>query len=1187
MNWRLLTPILFLVVSCKNTTLFEKVSSGHTHIDFTNIINDNDSLNVLDVENLYNGGGIGIGDFNNDGLQDIYFSANTVSNKLYLNKGDFEFEDVTEAAAVTGEGRWGRGISVVDINNDGLLDIYVCASLSTEVKKRENLLYVNTGIDAKGIPHFKNMASEYGLADTVHSTMAAFFDYDNDGDLDMYLLINEIIKGQYPSVFKPILKNREHPNTDKLFRNDFDAALGHAFFKDVSTEAGITIEGFGHGVNIADINRDGWKDIYVTNDFVSNNLLYINNHDGTFTDEVRTYFKHTSENSMGVDVIDINNDGLADVVEADMNPQDNYRKKMMLNPLSYQRYQNNEYYGYQHQYVRNVLQINQGPRVLENDSIGAPVFSDIAFYAGIAETDWSWTPSVADFDNDGFRDLIITNGFPKDVTDHDFATYRNRAYQIASKKDILDQIPVVKISNYAYKNNGDLTFKDVTKGWGLDLPTFSNGAAYADLDNDGDLDYVINNINEKALVFKNNGRQTDESKHYLQIQFKGDAYNRNGLGAFAEIYYGGKMQVYENTPYRGYLSSVSTMAHFGLGNISLIDSVIIRWPNGKMQLLRNVSSNQVVKADVKNAVTGYSFSSPTTASNSLFKEVSSALNITGIHKDRDFIDFNIQKLLPHKFSEYGPGIAVGDIDGNGLDDFICGGSFFYDTEIFLQQTNGQFHKKTLLGKGDSLVAKNHEDLGLLLFDADNDKDLDLYISSGGFEADHNTDVYQDHFYSNDGKGNFTQDSFALPKNFTSKFCVRSADYDKDGDLDLFVAGRVDPWHYPLPVSSFIYRNDTKNGTVKFTDVTSTAASGLLNIGLVCDAVFTDFDNDGWEDLVLAGEWMPIQFFKNKKGTFENVTLKSGINKSTGWWNSIVPGDFDNDGDVDYIVGNLGKNSFYRASSEYPVNIIAKDFDNNESFDAFLSLYLPGSSHNPVRKEYPAHLRDDMIKQMISMRARFQTYRSYATATMNDVLTDEQKKGAIKLHANEFRSCYLQNNGGNFKLFALPIQAQWSTLCGMIAEDFDGDGNLDVLISGNDFGADVSTGRYDAMNGLLIKGDGKGNFKATSILESGVFIPGNGKALVKFRNSSKKCLIAAGQNKGPYKIFELKNDIRSVVAEPLDVSAIVRYRNGKTQKREINYGSSFLSQSGRFLLLGNNVVSVEVTNSLGAKRKLSL
>jgi hypothetical protein len=802
--------LLIGLVGCKDTKLFEKVTSGHSGIHFNNTIVDNDSLNVLDVENIYNGGGVGIGDFNNDGQQDIYFTGNSVPNKLYLNQGDFKFKDITADAGVAGDGNWYRGVSVVDINNDGLMDLYVCATLLKDPFRRENILYINSGIDKNGTPHFTNKAAEYGLKVVSHSTMAAFFDYDNDGDLDMYLLINEINKSDYPNKFRPILVNGENPNTDKLFRNDWDKNLNHPVFTDVSKQAGITIEGYGHGVSICDINKDGWKDMYVTNDFLPNNILYINNHDGTFTDQVRTYFKHTSANSMGQDISDINNDGLEDVIELDMDPEDNYRKKMMLMPNSYQLYMNMDYYGYQYQYVRNTVQLNQGPRVLQNDSVGPPVFSDIGFLTGMAETDWSWTPLVTDFDNNGYRDIIVTNGFPKDVTDHDFISFRNKAFAIASKKEILTQVPEVKISNYAYRNNGNLDFTNVSKDWGITTPSFSNGAVYADLDNDGDLDFVVNNINDEAFVYQNMQRQQNkDNSHYLQVKFEGDDLNKNGIGTWTEIYYDhGKKQVWENTPYKGYLSTNQSIAHFGLGNITSVDSLIIKWQNGKMQVLRNVKSDQVIKANIKNSTGTYSFATPVFAQNTLFKEISGAVNIRFSHEEKDFVDFNIQKLLPHKLSEYGPALASGDIDGNGLDDMICGGAFNKSAQLFLQQADSRFIQKALL-PGKLAESKLNEDAGLLLFDADGDGDLDLYIASGGYENAPGAKSYQDAFYVNDGKGNYTPDTSALPKKFTSKFCVRAVDYDKDGDLDLFIAGRVDPWNYPKPVSSFIYRNDSK------------------------------------------------------------------------------------------------------------------------------------------------------------------------------------------------------------------------------------------------------------------------------------------------------------------------------------------------------------------------------------------
>ena len=1182
--------ILLFFISCKKKeTLFESVPSSHSGIHFNNKIVENDSINPLNQINIYNGGGVGIGDFNNDGLPDIYFAGSMVSNKLYLNKGNFKFEDVTNAANVGGEGRWCRGVSVIDINNDGLLDIYVCVSMAKDPEKRRNLLYVNQGIDKNGVPHFKEMAAEYGLDDTSYSTMANFFDYDNDGDLDMYLSVNEILPNSNPNIFRSTIINGTAPSTGKLFRNDFNKRLNHPVFTDVSKQAGILTEGYTHGVTIADINMDGWKDIYITNDFLSNDILYINNHDGTFTDRSKEYFKHTSLTAMGQDIVDINNDGLADVISLDMNPQDNYRKKMMMSNNDYQAFGNFDHYGYQYQYVHNTLQLNQGPRIENNDSIGPPAFSEIGYLSGISQTDWSWTPLVTDFNNDGNRDIIITNGYPKDVTDHDFMAFRSRAMTLASMHDILARIPEVKIHNYAYMNNGDLTFTDVSQKWGLGKPGFSTGAAYVDLDNDGDMDVVINNINDEAMVYKNMSRETNkDSSNYLQIKFRGSQFNINGLGAFAELHYDhGKQQVWENTPYRGYLSSIQDIAHFGLGKIKKVDSVIIKWPNGKMQVLLNVNADQLLKVDIKNAQLDYSFSRSRVDENSLFKQVNDSVNIHYTGPAKDFDDFYVQRGLPHKFSQYGPALAVGDIDGNGLDDIVVGGSYHNSAQLFLQQPNGEFIQKSLLAAKDT-INKNREDEGILLFDANGDGYPDLYIASGGLQGKHNSSDYQDKLYINDGKGNFTEDSTALPQNFTSKFCVRAIDYNKDGKLDLFVSGRVDPGNYPKPVSSFIFRNDTQNGHVKFTDVTAQVAPALKNIGMVTDAIFTDFNNDGWPDLILVGEWMPVTFLENDKGVFKNVTPETGVGDKFGWWNTITAGDFNNDGKMDYIVGNLGKNSFYQASNKYPVKIIAKDFDNSGTYDAFISSFLPASQEDTEMKEFPVLLRDDAIRQMVSLRKKYSDYKSYARATMDSLFTDDERKGALQLHANYLSSACLINDGkGKFTMTSLPVQAQFSVLNGMTVGDYDGDGNLDVLINGNDYGTEPSLGRYDALNGLLLRGDGRGNFSPQSILQSGIYIPGDGKALVSLRSSKGKYLIAASQNKGPLKVFELKNNPKLISLEPFDESAIIHYKDGKKQKRWIGYGSSFLSQSGRFLALDSNVVKVDITNSKGEIRSVIL
>jgi hypothetical protein len=1191
-----------LASACKKPTLFEQIPSSQSGITFNNTIVEDDKINPLTKLNLYNGGGVGIGDFNNDGLQDIYFVGNQVSNKLYLNKGDFKFEDITDKAGVGGRGGWGRGVAVVDINNDGLADIYVCNTLLDDSVKRTNLLYVNQGVGKDGIPVFKEMAKEYGLDIKIHSTMASFFDYDNDGDLDMYLTVNEAVASDNQSTFRPVIKDGSHHSTGRLYRNDWNAALKHPVFTNVSKQAGIGIEGYGHAATIVDINKDGWKDIYVTNDFIPDNILYVNNGDGTFTDRSKEYFKHTAFSAMGQDFEDVNNDGLVDAFEVDMNPEDNYRKKMFMPANNYQIFQNFDHYGQQYQYTRNTLQINQGPRKGQNDSTGAPIFSETAFLSGVGQTDWSWGPLLTDFDNDGLRDLVITNGYPRDVTDHDFITFRNSAFAIATSKQILEQVPVVKIPNYAFKNTDGLQFADVTKEWGLNVPSFSNGAAYVDLNNDGAMDMIINNIDDQPFIYKNTARENDKTNNnYLHIQFHGGPQNPGGIGAFANIYYNhGKQQVYENSPYRGYLSTIQNIAHFGLGNVTKIDSVVISWTNGKKQVLTNVKANQTLNVKMADAREPYSFKQPAFNTASLFKEVTQSAGISYKHQEHDYIDFNVQKLIPHKLSQYTPAVAVGDVDGNGFDDMVIGGTTRYPAQLLLQQANGKFiqrdllpqsmAEKTPLGAMDmgsyGMSKVRLKDEGLLLFDADGDGHLDLYIASGGNESEPGSSNYQDRFYINDGKGNFKLQPDALPKNLTSKLCVKAADYNRDGKLDLFVSGRVDPWNYPKPVSSFVLRNDSKNGAIKFTDVSASVAPALKNLGLVCDATFSDFNNDGWPDLVITGEWMPITFLENDKGTFKNVTPKTGIQDKLGWWNTIAAGDFDHDGDIDYIVGNTGLNTFYKASDQYPIYITAKDFDNNGSYDAIPSVFL--KDQDGVKQEFPAFGRDDMVKQIIGTRVRYQNYRSFAVATMDSVVTPKMREGALRLKVNYLQSCYLRNDGGGkFTVIPLPVDAQMSELCGITVDDFDGDGNLDVALNGNDYGTEVATGRYDAFNGLILKGDGKGGFKPLSILQSGLFIPGDGKALVKLRGAKGNYLLAATQNRDAMKLFELRRAVKTVNLQPLDAFATIKYKDGRSAKQEFYNGSSFLSQSGRFFNIESNMASVTITDSFGHQRTIQL
>lgn len=1185
--------VLLTLAGCQFSPkpLFSLIPAQKSNITFSNRITENDSMSILDVEYLYNGGGVALGDFNNDGRTDVFFTGNQVANRLYLNKGDFQFEDITKSAGVGGNGKWCSGATLVDINNDGLLDIYVSATLYKSAHLRENLLYVNQGLkkngNGTGVPTFREMAKEYGIADDSHTTNAAFFDYDNDGDLDLYLLTDRI--DEYPNVYRVKVNDGSSLNADRLFRNDFDPALAHPVFTNVSKQAGILHQGYGLGLNIADINRDGWKDIYVTNDYLSDDLLYINNHDGTFTDQAGRYFKHTSNTAMGNDVTDINNDGLADVIALDMMPHNNYRKKMLLGANNYQTYLNNDEYGVSYQVVRNTLQLNQGP--LPHST--APAFSEISLLADMAETDWSWTPMVVDFDHDGYRDLLITNGYPKDVTDRDFMTFRAESSQIASKDFTLAQIPVVKINNYAFHNNGDLTFSDVSKAWGLTEPSFSNGAAYGDLDNDGDLDYIVNNINDSAFVYRNNLIESKPEKaSYLRIKFKGTPQNVMGLGAIVELHYKDgnqkpQHQFYEHSPYRGYLSTVEPVAHFGLGAVNTIDEVRIIWPGsggkpGLQQTLRQVKPNQVLTVDVKNA---HEIPTTTPEPAGQFTDVTDSVGLQFTHTEPEYIDFNVQKLLPHKLSQLGPAVSVGDVNGDGLDDVFIGGSRSHKGRFMLQTATGKFVSKNLLPGPDS-AAKTQEDMGTLLFDADGDGHSDLYIASGGSEGNAGTDVYQDRLYLNNGKGNFQPAPQALPINMTSKSCVKAADFDRDGDLDLFIGGRVEPDKYPKPVSSLILRNDSKPGQPRFTDVTAQMAPQLKDIGLVCDAIWSDTDNDGWPDLMLAGEWMPITLLKNEQGKRFTPIASDSFDQAKGWWNSIVAGDFDADGDMDYVVGNLGLNARMRASIKEPVRIYAGDLDNNGFYDAIPTIFIP--DENGDRKEYTFHGREDLIKQMIVMRKRFPYFKDFTQASIDKLLTPEERQNALVLEANYLQSVYVENKGeGHFAMRPLPTQAQLGPIFGMVPNDVDHDGHLDVMLVGNDYSAEVLMGRYDALNGLWLRGDGKGNFAPQTLAGSGFYVPGNAKGLAQLTDPQGRELLIATQNRGKLCAFRNRQWARPLRLQALDMTALLTYSNGRTQRVEGGYGSSYLSQSTRTLWIDPSVKSVVLIDSRGKKRTVAL
>jgi enediyne biosynthesis protein E4 len=1158
--------ILFVIGCKKKHTLFSEVDSKNSGLLFNNEIKEDDILNPMNYEYIYNGGGVGIGDFNNDSLVDIYFTGSITPNKLFLNEGNLKFKDVTSIAKVEGKNKWCKGVTVVDINNDGWKDIYVSCAVYPSVEARKNLLYINKGV-TNGIPIFEDEAEAYGLADTSSTHMATFFDYDNDGDLDVYLLENDLT-GKYANEFREIKTDGSFKTTDKLLENTFDSILHHPIYKDVSKKAGITIEGYGLGVNICDINNDGWKDIYVSNDYISNNLLYINQKNGTFKEECAQYFKHTSKNAMGNDIADINNDGLPDVFELDMAPADNYRSKMMMNDASYQNWQNSAKYGYMQQYVRNTLQLNQG--FVYTDSIRKPVFSEIAQLSGISQTDWSWAPLLIDVDNDGWRDILISNGLPKDISDMDFMAYRNNAVNISSAAEVLKQVPTLKISNYIFKNNGDLTFTNNTNIWGWATPTYSAGMAYADFDNDGDIDVVCNNTNMNASLLENKTVLNKEN-NYINISLIGNATNKDALGSIIHLYYGKQHQMYDYTPYRGYMSSVQCMAHFGLGNTSIIDSVVVEWNINSKTILKNVETNKLLTIHAsKNLLQNNT--KDTVTSSEMFTDITKMLGIQHRSIEEDFIDFNIQKMLPHKLTQFGPSIAVGDINGDSLDDVIIGGGSPFFAKAFIQNSAGTFTKQNAV---DSVGIKYQDDAGLCLLDVDSDGDLDLFVASGGAENEPFSPSYNDNFYVNDGKGKFTLQPDALPRNMFPKSSVKAADFDKDGDLDLFIGGRVLPGSYPKPVNSFIYKNETKNGIVKFTNVTAQVAPALNNIGLVTDALWTDIDNDNNIDLMVVGEYMPVTIFKNTNGIFS--LQKSNIENEKGWMNSINGADFDNDGDIDYLVGNYGLNNFLKPSVDKPIQCIANDFDKNGSFDGVL-FHNFQSEINGKFDMFPVFGRDDFLKELTVKREQFPNYASYAKATQAQIFTPEEIKAAYTATATNFFTAWIENKGNFiFEWHALPTMAQISPVFGTILQDVNNDNYVDIVLAGNDFTMHPFLGRLDAGNGLVLLNDGKGNFNPLQFTTSGFYVGGNAKALSSIIVKNEIVNIAT-QNNGPVKAFKLNGLYNIKPVGTNDVFAITDFLDGKKQKQEFYFGNSFQSQSSRYLTFYNNAKKIQITNT---------
>ena len=1149
-----LPSILFLACTPGTQPLFVPASPAATGVTFSNTITVSDSLTVLDFEYIYNGGGVALADVNNDGLTDIYFTGNMVSGKLYLNKGDLKFEDITDQAGV-GTSVWTNGACMVDINSDGLTDIYISVggTRNTPVGKMKNLLFVNNGNST-----FTERAVSYGLAGNGYTVQSTFLDYDGDGDLDVYMLRNAFVEYSRNRA-RPRLKDGESPTTHKLYRNNGDST-----FTDVSREAGVLYEGFGLGVQSCDLNNDHWPDLYVANDFITNDLVYINNHDGTFTNRASTYLRHQSYNAMGCDVADFNNDGLSDIAVVDMLPQDNQRWKLTMVGNNFDEFENSLKYGYEPQYIRNTLQLNNGNGT----------FSDISYLAGVEATDWSWGPLFADLDNDGLKDLFISNGYRQDITNLEFIKFSELSSQMGSyegnKKERLKklaEIPGIKVHNYFYKNNGNLTFADMSSRWQGPEPTYSNGAAYGDLDNDGDLDLVINNIDAPASIMINT--DTHDRSHYLRIKLVGNEKNRGAVGAKVVLRYGDNTQVQYYSPVRGFLSTSEPYLHFGLDTVRAVDTLEVVWPDGVHQRIANVQSDQVLTLTYAGN-TGVV--PPATASSPLLFTPSKVAGLDFTHEENSYIDFKVQPLVPHQHSRNGPGLAVADVNGDGLEDVFIGAAKDQCSALFLQQRNGTFVRRQ--ADTDSLT----DDMGVLFFDADNDGDQDLYIVSGGTELTKGAEPYRDHFYLNDGAGNFTHTVSALPDSFESGSCVTACDYDHDGDLDLFVGGRVVPGEYPMPAKSILLRNDLKHGTCRFTDVTHEVAPALNRLGMVTSALWTDFNNDSWRDLVIAGEFMPVTFLKNNQGK-GFVPLQPF--QEAGWWNSLTSGDFDGDGDMDYVAGNLGWNSRYRAAKEKPLCIYAADFDKTGSIDPVMSFYR----NNKLQQ---GHALDDMIKQMTAIRGRFKSYQPYAEAGFTESFAAEELKKAYRVCAETFASSYIENLGNDqFAMRPLPVQAQLGPVYGMLTGDYDGDGLLDILLAGNSYASDALTGRYDALTGVLLKGDGKGGFVYEPTTTTGFDISDDVKGMARLALVNGEERILCGVNNGALKTYAVGRKSRLLNPPANADHAVVLLVNGRQYKIEFYHGDTYLSQSSRAVRITDQIAAIDVYDIHNVKLQVGL
>lgn len=1109
--------LMLLLGACEktDTTQFTLIKPDESGLLFRNDLTETQHNNIMTYEYSYNGGGVAVGDINGDSLADIYLTGNTVPNKLYINRGDLRFEDVTQTTRTAGRGDWTTGVSMADVNGDGWLDIYVCYSgnapgegyerpVIKDHPKRSNELYINNGCRPGGIPAFTESAKAYGIdAPGTFSTQGYFLDYDLDGDLDLFLLNHA---NMFYSAFLNTrrLRNLRHPYFgNKLYRND-TSKDGMPAFIEVSDQTGIHGSGlnFGLSASISDLNGDGYPDIYVTNDYEEQDFCYINNGDGTFKEVSKRIFGHLSKYGMGSDIADINNDGLQDLIVLDMLPEDNRRQKLLKGPDEYDRYSLAVDSGYHHQYMRNTLQLNRG---YANDTL--PRFSEIGQFAGISNTDWSWAPLIADFDNDGLKDLFVSNGFLRDFNNLDFIKYNAGAYSEARATrravdylKLVQQLPSTKVPNYIFKNTNGLSFQDATTDWGLNLPSVSNGAAYADLDNDGDHDLITNDLNGDVLLYRNN-EESVQKNNYIKIRLQGIGHNTYGLGAKVTITTAERKIFQEAWFIRGYQSSVDPVITAGLGKADLVSEIKVEWPDGRMSRVENIKPNVLIS--VRQAEAVHHKSALPSPNATILEDAIEGSGLDFTHRENRFIDFKVQRLLHYQVSRLGGKFAKGDVNGDGNDDVFFGGAVGQGGALFLGRDNGTFQRsKSQPWALDSLS----EDTHAVFFDADTDGDADLYVVSGGSEFVPGAPMFQDRLYINSGKGTFTKSKDALPSETSSGSYAAAGDYDKDGDADLFIGGRLVPGDYGLTPRSYILRNDSGEGRVKFTDVTPDHSSALSAPGMVTCATWSDYNQDTWPDLIVAGEWMPVRIFENRRGKLEERDDIDALDQSEGWWCSIASADIDKDGDTDYLLGNAGTNMQFKASKDQPIELFAGDFNQDGVLDPVVNYYIQG-------KSFPLATRDELLEQVSSLKKKFIKYEDYSTATMKDIASPEQLEKAHKFIAYNLQSSWLENvDGKQFKVHSLPPLAQISTINGFVFDDLTGDGKEEIIAAGNFYPFKPQLGRSDASTGVTLHYDG--GIQAAESVRSNLWLTGDIRHIdvLTFRSGIKRILVSRNNDR---------------------------------------------------------------------------